>query len=94
MFFISLCCNLWNDSRNFVSIKASIELTGQLILHNSPNVYPGYDTKQSNGEARVMLELWRMHSTPSLPLLPGPLYPGMVTTDRVLSWAQIELLNI
>ena len=26
----------------------------------------GYDTKQSDGEASVMLELWRMQSTPLL----------------------------
>ena len=37
-----------------------------------PNKCPGYD-KQSDGEAPVMLELWGMWSTPSLPLLPGPL---------------------
>ena len=38
----------------------------------------GYDTKQSDGEVPVMLELWGMRSTLSLPLLPGPLWPGMV----------------
>ena len=32
-----------------------------------PHDCPGYDTKQSNGEAPVMLELWGMRSTPSLP---------------------------
>ena len=31
------------------------------------------DTKQSDGEVPVLLELWEMQSTPSLPLLPGPL---------------------
>ena len=44
-----------------------------------------YDTKQSDGEAPVMLELWGMWSTPSLSLLPGPLWPRMVATDRALS---------
>ena len=52
---------------------------------------PGYDTKQSDGEVPVMLELWGMRSTPSLPLLPGPLWPWVVTPDRVLSIGQIEL---
>ena len=33
----------------------------------------GYDIKQSDGEVPVMLELWGMWSTPSLPSLPGPL---------------------
>ena len=40
--------------------------------------YPRYDTKQSVGEVPVMLELWGMHSTPSLPSLPGSLWPGVV----------------
>ena len=38
-----------------------------------------------------MLELWGMQSTPSLPSLPGPLWPGVVGPDRVLSMGQIEL---
>ena len=32
---------------------------------------PGYDTKQSDDETSVMLELWRMQSSSSLPLLSG-----------------------
>ena len=39
----------------------------------SANKCPAYDTKQSDGKVPVMLELWGMRSTPSLPLLPGPL---------------------
>ena len=46
---------------------------------------PGYDTKQSDGEVPAMLELWGMRSTPSLPSLPGPLWPGVVAPDRALS---------
>ena len=34
------------------------------------NECPGYDTKPSDDEVPVMLELWGMWSTPSLPLLP------------------------
>ena len=49
------------------------------------NECPGYDTKQSDGEVPVMLELWGMRSTPSMTLLPGPLWPGMVTPERALS---------
>ena len=37
----------------------------------SPNECPGYDTKQSDGDVPVMLGLWGMQSTPSLPLLRG-----------------------
>ena len=43
-----------------------------------PKECPGYDTKQSNGEALVMLGLWGMGSTPSLPSPPGPLGPGVM----------------
>ena len=39
----------------------------------------------------VMLELWRMQSTSLLPSLPGPLWPGLVAPDRVLSMGQIEI---
>ena len=45
---------------------------------------PGYDTKQSDGETPVMLELWGIRSTLSLSSLPGPLWPGVVAFDRVL----------
>ena len=46
---------------------------------------PGYDTKQSDGEVPAMMELWGMRSTPSLPFLPGPLWPSVVAPDRALS---------
>ena len=49
------------------------------------NECPGYDTKQSHGDVPAMLELWGMWSTPSLPSLPGPLWPGVVAPDRALS---------
>ena len=52
---------------------------------DSPNECPKYDTKQSNGEASVMLELWGMQSIPSLLLLLCSLGPGVVASDRVLS---------
>ena len=41
-----------------------------------------------------MLELWEMWSTPSLPLLPGPLWPCVVAPDRALSLGQIEMFDI
>ena len=52
---------------------------------------PGYDIKQSDGEVPVMMELWGMWSSSSLPLLPGSLWPRVVAYDRVLSIGQIEL---
>ena len=45
---------------------------------------PRYDIKPFDGKAPVILELWRMWSTPLLPSLPGPLWPGVVAPDRVL----------
>ena len=35
-----------------------------------------------------------MQSTPSLPSLPGPLWPGVAASDRVLYMCQIELSDI
>ena len=47
-----------------------------------PNECPGYDTKQFDVEVPVMLELWGMWRTLSLPLVLGPLWPGIVAPDR------------
>ena len=55
------------------------------------NECPGYDTKQSDGEVLVILELWGMWKTPSLQSLPGLLWPGVIAPGRVLTMAQIEL---
>ena len=55
-----------------------------------PDVCPGCDIKQSDGKVLVM-ELWGMRSTPSLPLLSGPLWPGKVAHDRALTMGWIEL---
>ena len=41
-----------------------------------------------------MLELWGMQSTPSLLLLPDPLWLGVVAPEKVLSMGQIELFDI
>ena len=51
-------------------------------------------TKQSDGEAPVMLELWGMQSTSSLSSLLVSLWPEVVVPDRVLSMGQIELFDI
>ena len=74
------------------SFPSSAQLAGAVEYTNcisveekdSPNECPEYDTKWSDGEVQVMLELWGMRSTPSLPLVPGPLWHGEVTPDRVL----------
>ena len=41
-----------------------------------------------------MLELWGMHGTLSLPLLPGQPLPGRVAPDTVLSMGQTEPFDI
>ena len=38
-----------------------------------------------------MLELWEMPSTPSLPSLQGPLWPGVVAPDKGPIYGLIEL---
>ena len=55
------------------------------------NKCPGYGTKQSDAEVPAMQAVWGMRSTPSLPSLPDPLWPGVVAPDRLLSMGQIEL---
>ena len=45
-------------------------------------MFPGYDTKQSDGEVPGMLELWGMQTIPLLPLLPGPLWPEVGAPDK------------
>ena len=64
------------------------------VVRTPSNKYLGYDGKQSDGEALVDLELWRMQITPLLPSLPVPLWPEVVAPDRVLSMGQMELFEI
>ena len=58
--------------------------SAEAVEYTDFNECPGYDTKQSDGEVPAVLELWGMRSTPLLPLLPGPLWPGVVAPDRAL----------
>ena len=57
------------------------------------NKCPEYDIKPFDGEAPVMLELWWMWSTLSLPSLLGLLLLGVVAHDRILSMGQWLMLN-
>ena len=72
-------------------MTTTISLTSRLGLQNTPTTplqrgkTPGYDTKQFDSEVPLMLELQGMESTPSLSLLPDPLWPGVVAPDRALS---------
>ena len=61
------------------------------ILPPTANECPEIDSKQSDVEVPVMLEIWVIQSTPSLSALPGSLCPSVGAPDRVLSMGQIEL---
>ena len=61
------------------------------IIHQLLLECPGYDTKQSDVDVPVMLELWGMQNTASFLLIPVPLCPGVVAPDQTLSMGQIEL---
>ena len=85
---------LWITQRILVQSAGVAEYTDCISAEGKdfPDECPAYDTKQSDGEAPVMLELWGMQNTPPLPLLSGPHWPRLVVLDRVLSRGQIELL--
>ena len=66
-------------------LAGAVEYTVHLYRGVRPppsNECPDNDTKQSDGEAPVILGFWGMQSTPSLPWLPGPLWPGVVVPDK------------
>ena len=59
-------------------------------------LYQGHSlgrSKSFDGKAPV-LDIWGILSTPSLPLLPDPLWPGVVAPESVQSVGQIERFNI
>ena len=78
------------QSAGAVQYTDCITVEGQ----NPANEYPGYDMKQSDVVAPVMLELWGMWSSPSWLLLPGSLWLWVVASNRALSIGQIELFDI
>ena len=70
----------------------AVEYTDCFSAEGNPhNECTGYDTKQSDSKVPVMLELWGIRGIPLLPSFEGPLCPGVVAPDRVLSMGQIEL---
>ena len=75
---------IWNKTGLALTLCIA-QLAGAVEYTDCTSECPGYDTKQSDGEVLVMLELWGMRSTPSLPLFPGPLSPGMVAPDMAMS---------
>ena len=79
-----------HKTQPIAQLAGAVEYTVSLQRGKTPsNKCPRYDTKQSNGEFPVMSEFWRMWSIPSLSSSSGPLWPGVVAPDRVLSMGQI-----
>ena len=72
--FSIICVYLSALSAGAVEYTDCISAEG--VRHHHPtNDCPGYDSEQSDGEAPVMLKLWGIWNTPSLPLLPALLLP-------------------
>ena len=63
-----------------------------LCREDTSNECLEFDTKLSHGETQV-LELCGMCNTPSLSLLQGPLWPGVVVPVSVSSMGKKELFN-
>ena len=81
--YICICMWLYKSSRIHL-----LHLCSEVGLLQSVSCN---DTKLCDVEVPVMLVLWRMQFNPSLPSFSGPLLPGVVAADRVLSMGQIEL---
>ena len=82
-----------NNILNIVQSAGAVEYNDYFFAEEQtppPYECPRCNIKQSNGEVPVMLKLWGMQNTPLWPSLLGPLRPGIVATDRVLSMGQIE----
>ena len=82
---IALLNTPWAQSTSAVKI-------GDNISADNTNKCPGYDSKQTDGGDQV-LELWELWNTPSLELIPGPIWPRVVVSVRVQSMGQIELFT-
>ena len=77
--------NLSGQPAMAVKYTDCISAVGYAPHHNE---CPRYDTKQSEGEALVILELWWI---PFISITPGS---GAVSPDWVLSMCQIEVSDI
>ena len=60
----------------YITEPAAVEYTQCIPIGGGRTPTPtsdcsGYDIKQSDWDARLMLEIWEMQSNPSLLLLPG-----------------------
>ena len=76
--------NLFSSNSMAQSARA-VEYTDCIYVegYDSPNECLGYNTKQSDSEVPVMLDLWGMSSDPALQSFPGSLWPWVVASDRI-----------
>ena len=86
----NLCLVLVNIIFNRILLsRLGLQNTPSAFLQRGKTPHPNecswYDTKLSDGEVPIMLELWEMRSNRFLPPLPGLLRPIIVALDRVLS---------
>ena len=91
--------NSYDQDLNSVGLPSHLGLWNKLTASlqrgdTPPTSVLLYDTKQSDGEIPVILELWGIRCTPSLPSLSGQHRPGVVELDKVLSIGQIELNSV
>ena len=82
-----------NESKKWKPSRLGLQKIPTAFPQGVKNECLVYDVKQFDCEALAMLELWGMRSTPSLPSLQVPLYPGVVAPERVLFMGQIEHLT-
>ena len=74
--FIQTCLSYLKNIHYQIALSAgAIEYTDCFSADGQDplNECPGYNSKQSDDEALLMLELWGMQSTLSFPSLPDPL---------------------
>ena len=83
--------HFWTNTIESIAQSATASLQRGKTL---PNEHPGYDTKQSDGEVPIILEVWGMWSTPLLPSVPRSLWSSVVAPDQVLAMGLIELFDI
>ena len=85
-----VCMQLCGFTYSLAQLTGAVEYTHCISVEGQgtpPSKCPEYDIKPSDGE------LWEMWSTPSLSLLLGSLWPGMLVPVRVTSMGQIEIFN-
>ena len=89
-----------NSIQNFIHLLALSPVVAEYNefiaakVEDALNECLAYDTKESDVEAPVMLELCGVRGTSLLPSLLGPIWSGVVAADKVLSMDKKKLNQI